>query len=204
MIAAHLDVIATTKLRILALGDGGPASIIETDAHAEGHVFGTVALADLVADETADHSTAHGGCRAAIALADGIAEHAACHGTALLLEVSDKMVDTRVFTRLYADIAGAFVLRAHADGVDPSLIAARSSLSREYVNFLERYVPALLFAVIGLAVSLTTLFWLDSAVGAACLGLVLPLLLINRWLARRSLALNHGLNDRLADSARSA
>lgn len=122
---------------------------------------------------------------------------AACHGTALILEVSAKMFDTRVFSRLYADIAGAFVLRAHADGVDPSTIAARSSLSREYVNFLERYVPNMLFAVIGLAVSLTTLFWLDGPVGAACLGLVLPLLLINRWLARRSLTLNTGLNDRL-------
>lgn len=121
----------------------------------------------------------------------------ACHAAALVLEVAAKMFDTRVFTRLYADVAGSFVRRAHEDGHDPSLIAARSALSREYVTFLERDVPAVLFAAIGLTVSLAALSWLDPAIGLACLALVAPLLAINRWLARRSLALNRGLNDRL-------
>ncbi|MBL8298327.1 MAG: hypothetical protein JNN30_08275 [Rhodanobacteraceae bacterium] len=121
----------------------------------------------------------------------------ACHFSALVLEVAAKMLDTRVFTRVYADLAGSFVRRAHEEGQDPSLIAARSALSREYVTFLERDVPAALFAAIGLVVSLSALFWLDTAIGLACLGLVLPLLAINRWLARHSLALNRRLNDRL-------
>nr|WP_306673969.1 ABC transporter six-transmembrane domain-containing protein [Tahibacter caeni] len=121
----------------------------------------------------------------------------ACHFSALLLEVGAKMFDTRVFTRLYADLAGRFVRRTHEDGVDPSVIAARSALSREYVTFLERDVPTVLFALIGLTVSLSALFWLDPAIGAACLALVPPLLAVNRWLARRSLLLNRGLNDRL-------
>lgn len=121
----------------------------------------------------------------------------ACHAAALVLEVAAKMFDTRVFTQLYADVAGSFVRRAHEDGHDPSLIAARSALSREYVTFLERDVPAVLFAAIGLTVSLVALSWLDPAIGLACLALVVPLLAINRWLARRSLALNRGLNDRL-------
>ena len=121
----------------------------------------------------------------------------ACHFSALVLEVGAKMLDTRVFTRLYAELAGGFVRRAHEDGLDPSVIAARSALSREYVTFLERDVPAVLFALIGLTVSLSALFWLDPAIGATCLVLVLPLAAINRWLARRSLDFNRGLNDRL-------
>lgn len=121
----------------------------------------------------------------------------ACHFSALVLEVTAKMLDTRVFTRVYGDLAGSFVRRAHDEGQDPSLFAARSALSREYVTFLERDVPAVLFATIGLTVSLSALFWYDMAIGLACLALVLPLLAINRWLARRSLALNRGLNDRL-------
>lgn len=121
----------------------------------------------------------------------------ACHGLTLLLEVSAKLLDTRVFTALYADVAARIVQRAHADGVDPSVIAARSALSREYVTFLERDVPAALFALVGLSVSLSALFWLAPATGAACLVLALPLIAINRWLSRRSLALNRGLNDRL-------
>lgn len=125
-----------------------------------------------------------------------------CHLTALVLEVAGKMLDTRVFAQLYADMAGSLVVRSHAEGVDPSIIAARSALSREYIAFLERDVPAAVFAIVGLAVSLTALFWLDSAVGAACLVLFVPLLAINQWLARRSLALNAGLNDRLEHEVR--
>jgi hypothetical protein len=125
-----------------------------------------------------------------------------CHMTALVLDVSGKMLDTRVFARIYGDMATSLVVRSHAEGIDPSIIAARSSLSREYVAFLERDVPAAMFAVVGLVVSLTALFWLDVAVGAACLVLFAPLLAINRWLARRSLALNAGLNDRLEHEVR--
>ena len=125
-----------------------------------------------------------------------------CHLTALVLEVAGKMLDTRVFARIYTDLAGSLVLRSHADGVDPSIIAARSALSREYIAFLERDVPAAMFAIVGLLVSLTALFWLDVPVGAACLVLFLPLAAINRWLARRSLALNAGLNDRLEHEVR--
>lgn len=42
----------------------------------------------------------------------------ACHLSALLLEVGAKMLDTRVFTRLYAELAGGFVRRAHDDGLN--------------------------------------------------------------------------------------
>lgn len=125
-----------------------------------------------------------------------------CHICVLVLEVSAKMLDTRVFTRLYAELAGALVLRSHRDGVDPSLIVARSSLSREYVTFLERDVPAVILAIVSLAVSLSALFWLDPVVGASCLVLVVPLLFVNRWLAMKSLAYNVGLNDRLEDEVR--
>lgn len=126
----------------------------------------------------------------------------ACHFSALILEVSAKMLDTRVFTRLYADLASSLVLRSHREGIEPSLIVARSSLSREYVTFLERDVPAAILAIVSLAVSLSALFWLDPIVGASCLVLVLPLAFISRWLATKSLAYNVGLNDRLEDEVR--
>lgn len=126
----------------------------------------------------------------------------ACHFSAMVLEVSGKMLDTRVFSRLYAELASSLVIRLHREGIDPSVIAARSSLSREYVTFLERDVPGVILAVISLGVSLSALFWLDPYVGASCLGLVVPLWLVNRWLALKSLVYNEGLNDRLEDEVR--
>ncbi|WP_268739093.1 ABC transporter six-transmembrane domain-containing protein [Luteimonas fraxinea] len=125
-----------------------------------------------------------------------------CHFSALVLEVAAKMLDTRVFTRLYADMASDLVIRSHEEGVDPSLIAARTSLSREYVTFLERDVPAVILAIVSLGVSLSALFWLDPVLASSCLLLFLPLYVINRWLAVRSLSLNAGLNDRLEHEVR--
>lgn len=113
------------------------------------------------------------------------------------LEVSAKMYDTRVFTKVYADLAGGFVDRAHAHGMSPPVIAARAILSREYVDFLEKDVPGGLTAVVGVTTALIVLMSLDTMIGAACLVLIVPLVLINLALGRRSVLLNRGLNDRL-------
>ena len=113
------------------------------------------------------------------------------------LEVAAKMYDTRVFARVYTDLAGGFVDRAHASGLAPPVVAARAILTREYVDFLEKDVPGGLTALIGLLTALIVLATLDPVAGAACLILIGPLILINTALGRRAVTLNRGLNDRL-------
>jgi len=122
---------------------------------------------------------------------------AAWHLLMMGLEVAAKMYDTRVFTRVYADLAGGFVARAHAEGLSPGLITARAILSREYVDFLEKDVPGALTSAIGLITAMGVLLSLDRVVGLACLALIVPLTFINLALGRRAVALNRGLNDRL-------
>lgn len=122
---------------------------------------------------------------------------AAWHLLMMGLEVAAKTWDTRVFTRVYADLAGGFVERAHAGGVAPPVVAARAILTREYVDFLEKDIPGGLTALIGLATALIVLATLDPVVGGACLVLIGPLVLINMSLGRRAVILNRGLNDRL-------
>lgn len=119
------------------------------------------------------------------------------HMLMMALEVAAKMYDTRLFTRVYADLAGGFVGRAHAGGVAPPVVAARAILTREYVDFLEEDLPGGLCALIGLATALIVLTSLDPVVGAACLVLIAPLIVINIALGRRAVLLNRGLNDRL-------
>lgn len=113
------------------------------------------------------------------------------------LEVAAKMYDTRVFTRVYADLAGGYVEYGHAAGRDPAVVTARAILSREYVDFLEKDVPGALTAAIGLITAMVVLMSLDWVVGLACLVLILPLTFINLALGRRAVLLNRGLNDRL-------
>ena len=121
----------------------------------------------------------------------------AWHLLMMALEVAAKMYDTCVFTRVYADLAGRFVERAHADGRPPSLITARAILSREYVDFLEKDVPGALTSAIGLITAMAVLISLDHVVGLICLGLILPLTIVNMGLGKRAVALNRGLNDQL-------
>lgn len=120
-----------------------------------------------------------------------------CHFIMVALEVSARMMDTRVFTQIHTRFASDAVADAHRRELPPPLIAGRAALLREYVTFLERDVPAALLAIISLSVAVVTLFWLDPAIGAVCLLLLVPSTLINVRLARKSRALNVGLNDRL-------
>jgi ABC-type multidrug transport system fused ATPase/permease subunit len=120
-----------------------------------------------------------------------------CHLAELILMTTSKMVDTRIFAKLYATLAGDIVRQSHSQEVDPSVIAARAALSREYVTFFEVTIQLMLYAAIALVVSLSALFWFDTIIGAFCLFLIIPLLAISRWLGKRSGRLNKGLNDRL-------
>lgn len=121
----------------------------------------------------------------------------ACRSAVLVFELSSRMVDTRVFTSLYASMATTWVSRAHKEGISPSVVAARCSLSREYIIFLERDVHSAIFAIGTLVVSTTALFWLDLDVGILCLMSLGPLVGVNYWLARKSFSLSGRLNTRL-------
>lgn len=120
-----------------------------------------------------------------------------CHIAMMVLEVSAKMLDTRVFSAIYTKFASDVVKSAHEQAQQPSLIAGRSVLLREYVTFLERDVPAGLLSAISLSVALIMLFWFDWVTGAACMALLVPATIINSRLGKRSRVLNRGLNNRL-------
>lgn len=115
----------------------------------------------------------------------------------MVLEVSAKMLDTRVFSAVYTEFASDVVKTAHEQGQQPPVIAGRSVLLREYVTFLERDVPAGLLSAISLTVALVMLFWFDWVMGAACVALLVPATIINSRLGKRSAVLNRGLNNRL-------
>ena len=119
------------------------------------------------------------------------------HILTMIFEVTTKMVDTRIFTRIYAVFATDIVAVARRADIAGDRIAARASLSREYVDFFEKDVPQTLYATTGMIVGVAALVWLDPVVGAFCIALLPPLAAINIWLSRRSSALTLRLNDRL-------
>jgi ABC-type multidrug transport system fused ATPase/permease subunit len=105
--------------------------------------------------------------------------------------------DTRVFSSIYTDLATRTVSEQEIKGVSTSQIVARSSLSREFVNFFERDVPATVNSVFGLLGALVLLFFYDVWSAVFCLLLLVPLAILNRSYSRRTLTLNKRLNDQL-------
>lgn len=74
-----------------------------------------------------------------------------------------RAVDTRTFTRIYAEMVVPVILRQRADGERVSTISARAALSRELVDFFEQHLPTLLtstITVLGAVVMLLIIeFW---------------------------------------------
>jgi ABC-type multidrug transport system fused ATPase/permease subunit len=105
--------------------------------------------------------------------------------------------DTRVFAAIYTDLATRTVSEQETMGVTTSQIVARSSLSREFVNFFERDVPSTVNSVFGLLGALILLFFYDVWSAVFCLLLLIPLAFLNRRYSKRTLTLNKRLNDQL-------
>lgn len=105
--------------------------------------------------------------------------------------------DTRVFSSIYTDLATRTVSDQETKGVSTSQIVARSSLSREFVNFFERDVPATVNSVFGLLGALVLLFFYDAWSAGFCLMLLIPLAILNRRYSSRTLTLNRRLNNQL-------
>lgn len=108
-----------------------------------------------------------------------------------------QMFDTRLFTRIYGELATNTIIHQRAAGDAISAIAARSSLSRECIDFVERDVPMLFQTVLTGIGSLCMMFYYSTAVGLIGLGLLVPTAICNAWFARRALRLNRGINNRL-------
>lgn len=106
-----------------------------------------------------------------------------------------QVYDTRSFNRLYADMASDLVERQRRDSVGTSSVAARTVLAGDYVDFLERDVAAAIAAAFAVFGSLLMLFVYDPVVGFFAALLLVPVVVIDTWLVRRSGRIYRRLND---------
>lgn len=119
------------------------------------------------------------------------------HLTFLGLGTVRRMYDTRAFTSIYTDLASAMVQEQRQRNIEVSRVAARSALSREIVQFFEREVPFVFYALSSILGALGYLVLCDGWLTVACLGLLVVVALVSRHYARQTEASNRQLNDRL-------
>jgi ABC transporter transmembrane region/Transposase IS116/IS110/IS902 family len=108
-----------------------------------------------------------------------------------------QMYDTRLYTEIYNTIVIDTVLRQRQAGIEPTKVAARSAMSREFVTFFEKDMPVVLNTLVSTVGSAAILFYYDLVIGAIAALLFIPVAIINRRYMRLSLMLNEGLNNQL-------
>lgn len=119
------------------------------------------------------------------------------HLTHLAIGTFRQMYDTRAFTSVYTDLATRLVVDQRRRAIDVSRVAARSALSREYVEFFERYVPMIMRSGYSVVGALAMLAYYDLWLVPICLALLLPAYVINRRYARQTRRISRRLHDEL-------
>ncbi len=110
--------------------------------------------------------------------------------------VTRQMLDTRLFMRVYGEVAGGMILRQRAAGISTGEVAARTAMAREAIDFFEIELPAILTAVTSLVGSIAMLFLYDVTAGMIMAAVLVPVAAVNALYGRRALALSARLNDR--------
>jgi ABC-type multidrug transport system fused ATPase/permease subunit len=114
-----------------------------------------------------------------------------------VIEVGRNIYDTRAFAQIYSHLATSIVLEQKQQNIPTSQIVARSSLSREFVDFFEQDIPHIMTALFGFIGAWVMLLVYDVQIALYCLLLCVPLSGLNYFYAQKSLGLNHQLNNQL-------
>jgi ABC-type multidrug transport system fused ATPase/permease subunit len=105
--------------------------------------------------------------------------------------------DTRVFMRIYAEIAVHTTESQQKRGHSLSKISARVELARNIVDFFEAEIPAVFHNLVAVVGSLIMLFIYDRHAGLITMLVLLPMGAVNTWYWKKALRLNEGINNQI-------
>lgn len=105
------------------------------------------------------------------------------------------LYDTRVFTSMYAELASDVVMEQRKRDLPSSVVVARSTLSREFVDFAETHIPSIISGLLAIVGSLFMLFTYSVQSALYCLVLIVPIVAVNWWYAHRAYTFSKELND---------
>jgi ABC-type multidrug transport system fused ATPase/permease subunit len=108
-----------------------------------------------------------------------------------------RALDTRTFTRIYADLAVPVILNQRLSHHSTSKAAARVVLARDFVDFFEKHVPNIATALVSVVGAAGMLLVIEPWVGLACLLALVLCVTLMPGFARRNQRLHERLNNRL-------
>lgn len=97
-----------------------------------------------------------------------------------------RAVDTRIYARIYADLAGKVIESERKNGIAPSVTIAHTTLARQFVDFFELQVPVFVTAVVSVAGSVIMLTVLEPIVGMVAATLLIVFLIFAVGFTKKS------------------
>lgn len=107
-----------------------------------------------------------------------------------------RAVDTRVFVKMYADLAVPVIINERQKG-SVSSATAHAGLSRRFVDFFEEHLPILITAVFSVVGSVLMLLMLEFWSGILALAILLAFLLVLPSYQKMNNKLYFKLNNRI-------
>lgn len=104
--------------------------------------------------------------------------------------------DTRTYSAIYTSLVTKFLSRRIAR-TDVSKLSAHSTLSREFVDFLEFDLVYIIEAVYNIIGSMILLYFYQSSVVLLCLAILLPVMAMSYFYGRKMKRFNRLKNDEL-------
>lgn len=108
-----------------------------------------------------------------------------------------RKIDTLVFARIYAKIAREVALKQKEQNSSHSQIAARVTLSREFVDFFEIHFPMFFTSFISIIGAVIMLLVIDPSVGVASFCLLVVLMIFTPKFVKKNDILYFRLNNRI-------
>lgn len=114
-----------------------------------------------------------------------------------MIGAARRTMDTRTFARIYAELAVPVILAQRQEARTHSAIAARVTLSRQFVDFFETHLPLLITSTASMCGAVVMLLTLEPWSGLTCLILLsLFAAVLPGWM-RQNERLITRLNNRL-------
>lgn len=106
-----------------------------------------------------------------------------------------RILDTRVYTKIYTDLVTKFLSVKNIDKKDVSKLNAHSVLAKEFVNFLEYDLANVMYGLFTVIGAVVMLFFYSWYVALICLFIFIPVILISRFFGKRIMALTTNYNN---------
>lgn len=106
-----------------------------------------------------------------------------------------RMLDTRVYTKIYTDLVTRFLSIKTIDQKDVSKLNAHSVLARQFVDFLEYDLANVMSGIFTLVGSVVMLFFYNWYVLGVCLFVFIPVIIVTRYFGKRIMRLTTAYND---------